>query len=111
MAREALEAMRAEVCPTSVSASISYPYAYAEALTPQEREPEGRARAELADVWGWLQRIGLVATVPYDMAPNLPHRDVPVALGGNKTERPHSIVVKRRGGPGAKRSRVKEAAA
>ena len=59
MAREALEAMKADVCPTAVSASISYPYAYAEALTPQEREPEGRARAELAEVWGWLQRIAL----------------------------------------------------
>ena len=43
MAREALDAMKAEVYPTAVSASISYPYAYAEPLTPQEREPEGRA--------------------------------------------------------------------
>jgi chromosome partitioning protein len=66
MAREALKAMRAEVCPTAVSASISYPYAYAEALTPQEREPEGRARAELAEVWGWLQRIGLLTITPAD---------------------------------------------
>ena len=68
MAREALEVMEAEVCPTAVSASISYPYAYAEALTPQEREPEGRARAELAEVWGWLQRIGLVAVLSYGTA-------------------------------------------
>ena len=66
LAREVLEAMGADVCPTAVSASISYPYAYAAGLTPQEREPEGRARAELAEVWGWLQRSGLVATVPYD---------------------------------------------
>ena len=56
--------LAAEVCPTAVSASISYPYAYAEALTPQEREPEGRARAELAEVWGWLQPIRLMAAVP-----------------------------------------------
>lgn len=127
MAREALEAMRAEVCPTAISASISYPYAYAEALTPQEREPEGRARAELAEVWGWLQRIGLVATVPYDkaamvpvdetadapndQAPNPPHGDVPVTPEGNETDRPHSTVAKRRGGQGAKRYRVKEATA
>ncbi len=127
MAREALEAMRAEVCPTAISASISYPYAYAEALTPQEREPEGRARAELAEVWGWLQRIGLVATVPYDkaamvpvdetadapndQAPNPPHGDVPVTPEGNETDRPHGTVAKRRGGQGAKRFRVKEAAA
>ena len=56
LAREALKAMGADVCPTAISASISYPYAYAEGLTPQEREPEGRARAELAEVWAWLQR-------------------------------------------------------
>ena len=56
MAREVLEDMKASVCPTAVSSSISYPYAYAEGLTPQEREPEGRARAELADVWAWLQK-------------------------------------------------------
>jgi chromosome partitioning protein len=66
LAREALEAMGADVCPTAVSASISYPYAYAEGLTPQEREPEGRARAELAEVWGWLQRSGIMAIGSYD---------------------------------------------
>jgi chromosome partitioning protein len=76
MAREVLHTMKAEVCPTAVSASISYPYAYAEALTPQEREPEGRARAELAEVWGWLQRIGLMA-MPYDNVANPP--DGPMA--------------------------------
>lgn len=66
LAREALAAMGASVCPTAISASISYPYAYAEGLTPQEREPEGRARAELAEVWAWLQRDGILATRPYD---------------------------------------------
>lgn len=44
LAREALVAIGASVCPTATSASVSYPYAYAEGLTPQEREPEGRAR-------------------------------------------------------------------
>lgn len=72
MAREALDAMKASVCPTAVSSSISYPYAYAEGLTPQEREPEGRARAELADVWAWLQKGGIVA-VPYDTMARTPH--------------------------------------
>ncbi|MBL6458693.1 AAA family ATPase [Belnapia sp. T6] len=72
LAREALEAMGADVCPTAISASISYPYAYAEGLTPQEREPEGRARAELAEVWGWLQRSGVVAVGSYDMKTILP---------------------------------------
>ena len=66
MAREALESMKVLVCPTAVSASISYPYAYVEGLTPQEREPEGRARAELADVYAWLQRIGVMANGSYD---------------------------------------------
>ena len=64
MAREALDAMRALTCPTAASASVSYPYAYAEGLTPQEREPGGRARAELAEIWAWLQRSG-IAAVPY----------------------------------------------
>lgn len=68
LAREALEAMGADVCPTAISASISYPYAYAEGLTPQEREPEGRARAELAEAWGWLQRSGIMAIGSYDRA-------------------------------------------
>jgi chromosome partitioning protein len=66
LAREALDTMGADVCPTAISASISYPYAYAEGLTPQEREPEGRARAELAEVWGWLQRVGIMAAGSYD---------------------------------------------
>src|SRR4051794_8419429 len=61
LARQALEGMGALVCPTAVSASVSYPYAYAEGLTPQEREPEGRARAELAEVWAWLQREGIMS--------------------------------------------------
>ncbi len=74
LAREALVAIGALVCPTAISASVSYPYAYAEGLTPQEREPEGRARAELADVWGWLQREGIVAGagVPYDTPATAP---------------------------------------
>jgi chromosome partitioning protein len=72
LAREALQAMAADVCPTAISASISYPYAYAEGLTPQEREPEGRARAELAEVWGWLQRSGIMAGGSYDMTTKLP---------------------------------------
>jgi len=69
LAREALGAMGAAVCPTAVSASIAYPYAYAEGLTPQEREPDGRARAELAEVWAWLQREGIMALMSYDTKP------------------------------------------
>jgi chromosome partitioning protein len=95
MAREALEAMGAEVCPTAVSASISYPYAYAEALTPQEREPEGRARAELAEVWGWLQRIGLLATVPFDRAATTATDNVATAPKGRTTNGPKNVTAAR----------------
>lgn len=73
LAREALESMGAIVCPTAVSSSIAYPYAYAEGLTPQERDPEGRARAELADVWAWLQREGIMATGSYGALADAPN--------------------------------------
>jgi chromosome partitioning protein len=88
LAREALVVMGASVCPTAISASVSYPYAYAEGLTPQEREPEGRARAELADVWGWLQREGIVsgANAPYDTAATSPN--------GTRAKRPVGKVTK-----------------
>ena len=72
LAREALEGMGAAVCPTAVSSSIAYPYAYADGLTPQERDPEGRARAELAEVWAWLQREGIMATGSYDTVAAVP---------------------------------------
>lgn len=90
LAREALVAMGALVCPTAISSSVSYPYAYAEGLTPQEREPEGRARAELADVWGWLQREGLVVdvTLSYDRMAAGPSDQWVVAPTGAKTRWP-----------------------
>jgi chromosome partitioning protein len=72
LAREALENMGAVVCPTAVSLSIAYPYAYAEGLTPQERDPEGRARAELADVWAWLQREHIMTPLSYDTVATRP---------------------------------------
>lgn len=47
-------------CPNVLSYTLSYPYAQAEALTVQEREPSGKARAELAEVWAWLKRTGVI---------------------------------------------------
>lgn len=101
LAREALEAMSADVCPTAISASISYPYAYAEGLTPQEREPEGRARAELAEVWGWLQRSGIMALRSYDVKASTPL--------GQRADAPLDPVAKR--AQGKTSSKKKEAAA
>ena len=69
LAYEALAGLDVEICPTAVSASIAYPYAYAEGLTPQEREPDGRARAELAEVWAWLHRVGILSYDDKAIAP------------------------------------------
>jgi len=47
-------------CPTPISYTLSFPYAQAEALAVQEREPTGKARAEIAEIWGWLKRRGIL---------------------------------------------------
>jgi chromosome partitioning protein len=88
LARQSLAVMGASVCPTAISASISYPYAYAEGLTPQEREPEGRARAELAEVWAWLQRDGFLATTPYDAMAASPTDYIATTPTDMKVKRP-----------------------
>jgi len=54
-----LEELGIPHCPTPLSYTLSYPYAQAEALAVQEREPTSKARAEVAEVWGWLKRKGL----------------------------------------------------
>ena len=66
------------------TASINPPDRPPEKLTPQEREPEGRARAELAEVWAWLQRTGLAATGSYDTDANPPHGQGAASPGDNK---------------------------
>ena len=88
LAHEALKGMGAVVCPTAVSASIAYPYAYAEGLTPQERDPEGRARAELADVWAWLQRECIVATGSYDKPAAMPQGHLAIMQDGRPASLP-----------------------
>lgn len=59
LALERLEALGIPHCPTPLSYTLSYPYAQAEALAVQEREPTSKARAEVAEVWGWLKRKGI----------------------------------------------------
>ena len=109
LAREALEVMGATVCPTAISASISYPYAYAEGLTPQEREPDGRARAELAEVWAWLQRDGIVATTPYDATATRPTGHIAARPGGIVVAAPDDHAAGTPTGTKAKRSAGKTA--
>jgi chromosome partitioning protein len=56
LARGRLEELSIPYCPTPISYTLSFPYAQAEALAVQEREPTGKARAEIAEIWGWLKR-------------------------------------------------------
>jgi len=56
LAQGRLEDLEIPFCPTPISYTLSFPYAQAEALAVQEREPTGKARAEIAEIWGWLRR-------------------------------------------------------
>ncbi len=60
LARHILENAGVPTCPDALTYTVSYPYAQAEALALQEREPTSKARAELAEVYGWLQRTGIM---------------------------------------------------
>lgn len=55
MARAALTAFPMPTCPTALTHLMTHPYASAEGQTAQEREPKGRAAAELAEIWAWLE--------------------------------------------------------
>jgi len=54
MARGALAAFPMPTCPTALTHYLAHPYASAEGQTAQEREPNGKAAAELAEVWAWF---------------------------------------------------------
>ena len=56
LAQGRLKQLEMPYCPTPITYTLSFPYAQAEALAVQEREPTGKARAEIAEVWGWLKR-------------------------------------------------------
>jgi chromosome partitioning protein len=59
LAQGRLEELEMPFCPTPISYTLSFPYAQAEALSVQEREPTGKARAEIAEIWGWLKRSNI----------------------------------------------------
>ena len=52
-------------CPVPLSYTLSFPYAQAEALAVQEREPTGKSRAEIAEIWGWFKRTAIFLTGRY----------------------------------------------
>ena len=56
LAQGRLQELGMPFCPVPISYTLSFPYAQAEALTVQEREPTGKSRAEIAEIWGWLKR-------------------------------------------------------
>jgi chromosome partitioning protein len=60
LAQGHLEQLGIPFCPTPISYTLSFPYAQAEALAVQEREPTSKARAEIAEIWGWLKRMSIL---------------------------------------------------
>jgi|SRR5918996_3003510 chromosome partitioning protein len=60
LARSALTTFALPICPTALTQLVTHPYASAEGLTAQEREPDGRAAAELDNVWKWLAQQRMV---------------------------------------------------
>ena len=56
LAKGRLDQLSIDYCPTPITYTLSFPYAQAEALAVQEREPTGKSRAEIAEIWGWLKR-------------------------------------------------------
>src|SRR6266446_2300929 len=60
LARSALATFALPICPTAITQLVTHPYASAEGLTAQEREPDGKAAAELGEVWKWLVKQRMV---------------------------------------------------
>ena len=61
LARAALATFQLPICPTALVQLLSHPYASAEGLSAQEREPNSKAAAEIAEVWGWIKANILVS--------------------------------------------------
>lgn len=61
MARAALTAFPMPTCPIAITHLMTHPYASAEGQTAQEREPNGKAATELAEVWAWFDSTVIVS--------------------------------------------------
>lgn len=61
MARAALTAFPMPTCPTAITHLMSHPYASAEDKRRKSGRPKGKAAAELADVWDWLNSSIIVS--------------------------------------------------
>jgi len=61
LARAALTAFKMPICPVALTQLVSHPYASAEGLSAQEREPDSKGAAELAEAWAWIKNSILVS--------------------------------------------------
>jgi chromosome partitioning protein len=59
-AKNALSTFRLPICPIAIIQRVSHPYASVDGLTASEREPGSKAADELAQMYAWLGREGLV---------------------------------------------------
>jgi chromosome partitioning protein len=59
-AKNALSTFRLPICPVAIVQRVSHPYASVDGLTASEREPGSRAAEELAQMYVWLGKEGLV---------------------------------------------------
>jgi chromosome partitioning protein len=59
-AKNALSIFRLPICPVAIVQRVSHPYASVDGLTASEREPTSKAAAELAQMYAWLGKEGLI---------------------------------------------------
>jgi chromosome partitioning protein len=59
-AKNALSIFRLPICPVAIVQRVSHPYASVDGLTASEREPTSKAATELAQMYAWLGREGLI---------------------------------------------------
>jgi len=60
LARSALATFAMPICPTAITQLVTHPYASATGQTAQEREPSGKAAAELGELWQWLAQQRMI---------------------------------------------------